>query len=305
MVYRIEPGEPLPIALGRVVAAEIELALAQLARGGADVHDGIHDARRAMRRARAAQALLRPRLDGAQWAALSAALREAGSLLSSLRDAQSVVEAVENHLPDAGIEVDDAARARLLRNLRRRRDRMVAAGASAIAGARAALMRARDEASPAFAGFRERDLVAGLAAGRRRFDRALAAVLASPGGEAALHRLRQRARTHWLQLELVAAAWPAVVGALAGEAKKVSRLLGDERDLRLLEAWLGRLRSPLPGGRPVAAMRGDLSRLRDALRGRALWIGQRIAVEPPRRLARRITAWRALGGKGGAGREPK
>ena len=294
MAFRIEPGEPLPAALGRVVAAEIDAALAQLARDGSEVHAGIHDARRAMRRARATQALLRPRLDAAQWAAASAALREAGTLLSPLRDAQSVVEAVEGHLADAGVVLDDPARARLLRNLRRRRDRIVAAGAPAIAAARAALARARAEAPAAFADFRERDLVAGLAAGRRRLDRALAAVEAAPEDEHTLHRLRQRARVHWLQLELLAPAWPAVVGALAGEARKLSRLLGDERDLRLLDAWLGRLRRPLPGGRTVVAVRGDITRLRAAWRARALRIARLSACEPPRRLARRLAALHVL-----------
>jgi CHAD domain-containing protein len=296
MAFRIEPGEPLPVALGRVVAEEIDAALAQIGRGGVEVHEGIHDARRAMRRARAAQALLRPGMDEAQWTAASAALREAGTLLSPLRDAQSVVEAVEAHLPDAGLVLDDAARTRLLRNLRRRRERIVAAGAPAIAGARVALARARSEVPLAFDGFRERDLVAGLAAGRRRLDRALAAVEASPDDEQALHRLRQRARVHWLQLELVVPAWPAVLGALAGEAKKLSRLLGDERDLRLLEAWLGRLRRPLPGGRPLPAVRGEVAELRAALRGRALRVARRLATEPPRRLARRISSLRDAAG---------
>lgn len=298
MAYRIEPDEPLASALGRIVAAELDAALAHLARGGGDVHEGIHDARRAMRRARAAQALVRPRLTDAQWAAASAALREAGTLLSPLRDAQSVVEAVEAHLPDAGLVLDDAARTRLLRNLRRRRERIVAAGAPAIASARIALARARAEAALAFDGFRERDLVEGLAAGRRRLDRALAAVDDSGDDETALHRLRQRARVHWLQLELLVPAWPAVVGALAGEARKLSRLLGDERDLRLLDAWLGRLRGPLPGGRPLPAVRGDIDRLRATLRARGLRLARRLALEPPRRLARRLSALRASGGPG-------
>lgn len=296
MAYRIERGEPLPDALRRVFVEQVSEAGRLLAEAPQGIHAAIHDARRAMRRARALQALLRAGLDDAQWAACSGTLREAGAQLSPLRDAQSMVEAIEGHLQEAGIELDEAARARWLRSLRARRDRIVAAGAAAVQAARAALARAAGEAADGFAGFDERALARGLAAGRRRLDRAFGAAQRAPHDGDALHRLRQRARVHWLQLELVAPAWPAVLGAQAAETKRLSQSLGDERDLQLLDGWLAQRRAPLPGGRTLPAVRADIAALRARLRARAFRLAARIGAEPPGRFARRIRSLRAAGG---------
>ncbi|MCE3002061.1 MAG: CHAD domain-containing protein [Xanthomonadaceae bacterium] len=296
MAYRIERGEPLPDALRRVFVEQVEEAARLLAQAPQGIHAAIHDARRAMRRARAAQALLRAGLDAEQWAACSATLREAGSRLSPLRDAQSMVEAIEGHLQEAGIELDEAARARLLRSLRARRERIVAAGAPALRAARAALGRAAGEAASLFAGFDERALARGLASARRRLDRAFEDVRLAPHDADALHRLRQRARVHWLQLELVAAAWPAVLGAQAAEAKRLSQSLGDERDLQLLDGWLAQRRAPLPGGRALPVVREDIAGLRARLRARAFRLAARIGAEPPGRFARRVRSLRAASG---------
>jgi CHAD domain-containing protein len=292
MAFRIERDEALPTALARAFGEQLALAREHLARPPDEVHAAIHEARRAMRRARAAQALLRPGMDHARWVACSAALRAAGGSLSPLRDAQSVVEAIEGHLAEAGVELDAAARGRLLRSLRQRRERIVAQGAPAIAAARAALARAAGEADGLFAAFDEDALARGLAAARRRLDRAVERVLEAPGDIEALHRVRQRARVHWLQLELVAPAWPAVLGAHAAEAKRLSQSLGDERDLGLLDAWLARRRSPLPGRRGLTAVRSDVAALRARLRARAFRLARRIASESPRRFAQRVVTLR-------------
>lgn len=294
MAYRIEPGEALHSALARVFGEQLAAAEAQLARPPAQVHAAIHDARRAMRRARAVQALLRPALDRPRRQALGASLREAGRCLSPLRDAQSVVEAIEAHLPEAGVVLDERARARLLRSLRQRRDRIVAAGATALDAARTLLSRVAAECAGHFDEFDEADLARGLAAGRRRLDRALAAAITAPQDGDALHRLRQRARVHWLQVELVSAAWPAVLGAHAAEAKRLSQALGDERDLALLEDWLARRRAPLPDGRPPAAIRDDVARLRGRLRERGFRLALRVGSESPARFARRVRVLRAI-----------
>lgn len=296
MAYQIEPGESPSLGLRRVFAEQVAAAQAHLDRPAGEVHAAIHDARRAMRRARAAQALLRPRLDRARWTACSASLRSAGTLLSPLRDAQSVVEAIEAHLVQAGVALDEAARSRLLRSLRSRRDRIVGAGGPALDSARRWVARAADEGPGPLEGFDHQALARGLAAGRRRLDRALHDALAAPSDGAAWHRLRQRARVHWLQLELVSNAWPVVLGALAAEAKRLSQSLGEERDLQLLDAWLSRRRAVMPGGRPLPAVRADVIALRASLRERALRIARRIASEPPRRFARRVAALRVLVG---------
>jgi CHAD domain-containing protein len=304
MAFRFDNDEDLPRALARVIVEQCVAARGHLARGGADRHAGIHDARRAIRRARAAQALLRPSLGRGQWARVSADLREAGRVLSPLRDAQSVIEAIEEHLEEAGVVVDAPARRSLLAALRRRRDRIVGAGAAAIAQADAALARAAAAAGDDVAGFDAAGLAAGLALGRARLSRALRAARATGVDPDALHRVRQRARAHWLQIELLVPAWPGLLGALAGEAKKLSQALGEERDLQMLDAWLARRRAELPGSRGVAQVRADIARLREALRVRGLRQAARLCAESPRRFGRDLAALRGLATEAAAERGP-
>jgi CHAD domain-containing protein len=293
MAFRIENHESLPQGLARAIAEQCVLARGHLERQDADLHAGIHDARRSIRRARAAQALLRPMLDRDDWTRVSADLREAGRTLSPLRDAQSMIEAIEEHLADAGVALDATARRGLLAALRRRRNRIVGTGAAAIAQADAALARTADAAAADAAAFDSGAVKAGLALGRARLARALREVQHAPDDANALHRLRQRARAYWLQLELFVPAWPAVLEAFAGEAKKMSQLLGTERDLQMLDAWLGRRRSALPGSRSLASVRGDISRLREDLRARAMKIAARLCSKPARRIGRHVAALRA------------
>jgi CHAD domain-containing protein len=301
MAFRIENHESLPQGLAGAIAEQCMAARGHLARQGADLHAGIHDARRAIRRARAAQALLRPMLDRDGWTRVSADLREAGGALSPLRDAQSMIEAIEEHLEDAGVVLDARARRGLLAALRRRRDRIVGAGAAAIAQADVALARAAGAAAADAAAFDADAMTAGLAFGRARLARAMREVERAPDDADALHRLRQRARAHWLQLELFVPAWPAVLGAFAGEAKKLSQLLGTERDLQLLDAWLGRRRSVLPGSRSLASVRADITRLREDLKAHAMQIAMRLCSRPARRFGRHLAALRAQAAEHSAG----
>jgi CHAD domain-containing protein len=294
MAFRIDNDEDLPRALARVIVEQCVAARGHLARRGADLHEGIHDARRAIRRARAAQALLRPRLGRGEWARTSADLREAGRVLSPLRDAQSLIEAIEEHLEQAGVALDAPARRNLLAALRRRRDRIVGAGAAAISQADAALARAAATAGADAAGFDAAGLAAGLALGRARLARAVRAARAAGVDADALHRVRQRARAHWLQIELLVPAWPAMLATLASEAKKLSQALGEERDLQMLDAWLARRRAELPGSRGVAQVRADIARLREALRVRGLRQAARLCAESPRRFGRNLAMLRGL-----------
>jgi CHAD domain-containing protein len=294
MAYRIENHENLSSALARVIVEQCEVACDQLDRRGPDRHAGVHDARRAIRRARAAQALLQPAFAREDWVRISADLRMAGRVLSPLRDAQSVIEAIEEHLQDAVGALGGTARTRLLAALRRRRDRIGAAGTAAISEARAALARAAASAVVDTAGWDADALAAGLAAGRARLARAVRRARKRVDDDDALHRVRQRARTHWLQIELLVAAWPGPLAALAGEAKKLSKMLGDERDLQMLDGWLARRRTQATATRSVMQMRAVIAGLRQDLRSRGLHQAALVCLSPARRFGHDVVGLRML-----------
>jgi CHAD domain-containing protein len=293
MAFGIEIDEALPGGLARCVAEQVGVARRQLRRRDAGIHEGIHDARRAIRRARAVLALLRPQLQPAQWRHCVGALREAGRQLSPLRDAQSVIEVVEAHAEDDGVQIDGAARVDIVAALRRRRTRIMGRAARALDDADALLSAVPGIAGPAFVDFDAGALAAGMRDGHRRLRRSLRRALARPADEAALHRFRQAARLHWLQLELLQSAGPAVLAPLAAEVKKLSQMLGAERDLHLLAACLRRRRSPAPGSVQRAEVLAAIDARRADLRRRSLRLGAVVCAERSRAFAARVLAMRA------------
>src|SRR5436190_3926399 len=80
-------------AAARELYASIAVALARV--GEPRVSDsGIHEARKALKKARAALRLLRPRLEPAAYRAENALLRDAGRALAPLREARSMLDAL-------------------------------------------------------------------------------------------------------------------------------------------------------------------------------------------------------------------
>lgn len=112
---------------------QVERATRCLGWRGGRVHDGVHEARKALRRARAVLKLVAPRV-GPETTAVDRELAAVGRELSSLRDAMARVETLDRLLAHAG---DDAP---LLRRCRR-----------AAARARADTARAALTADPGFA----------------------------------------------------------------------------------------------------------------------------------------------------------
>ena len=101
-------------ALGDYARIELETAITRLGWRGGRLHAGVHQARKALRRARATLALGANRL-GPGAVMIDRELRQINGGLSSLRDAQALVETLDRHIA-AG---HDAAMTRLLRRVRR------------------------------------------------------------------------------------------------------------------------------------------------------------------------------------------
>ena len=262
------PGE----ALGVYARHELEAAIARLGWRGGRRHAGIHQARKSVRRARAALALGADTL-GAGAAMVDRELRRINDGLSALRDAQALVETLDRRL-----SLDhDPATMRVLRRVRR-----VAAAARAVA-AREALA-----ADPGLAGRRAMlgvlcaamaalpwravpasRLHASLADSQSRMDQARERALAS-GGDEDWHRWRRRARRLSQQRRALHSAGlqAELPREHAAFDKHTTERLGVAQDLNLLLEHCGR-RSPFskPDRRALRQHAApDLARLRRRIR---------------------------------------
>ena len=115
MSYRIEKGESLGVAFGRIAAEEIEMAMGELRGGHRNDGAAVHNARKALKRLRALLRSLRV-LPEKLYREESHRFAEAGRKISPMRDLQAQLRALRK-LPSG------AARTRLREGLLRRQRR--------------------------------------------------------------------------------------------------------------------------------------------------------------------------------------
>ena len=248
----------------RDLYASIAVALARIA--AARVSDrSVHEARRALKRARAALRLLRPGLDPAAYRAQNALLRDAGRSLAPLREARAARDALrdlQRRWPEArgtSLPIRPAAP-------------RAASRPAVEAMLRSALVRAAqrdfEEIAPAKLG-------TGLRRIYRKGRHALAAARKS-GEEDALHEWRKHVK--YLANGLRVLFGEAPEAKVIRRAERLADRLGEAHDLALLSARE-------PALEPFAGKR------RAKLRKRAFALGRKLYRQKPKRfLAERPTS---------------
>lgn len=226
-------------AIGRSIRAECLSASAQLQAAG-EVHTRIHEARKAIRRARSLLALVDDRLDVE---AANRALERLGDSLSILRDARAAVETAARVAKRDG----PGRWAPVVRALRRRAGdaaRRVLDADPRFAKRAAAIQRTVgrldtlcwEEVSP-------RDIRHALKRQRKRVERAAKRARKDPTADK-LHRWRRRVRRLRMQLEALSQLGIEGVSVEPGQRKKLQALsddLGWNQDLDVLARIVGRL----------------------------------------------------------------
>lgn len=186
---------------------------------------GVHRARKATRRARAALRLARSSLSDEQYRSMKVGFRDIARALSPIRDADVVHRLAGDlgytHLPappapEAILQCADEARARLQRLL------------------------AQIELEPLE--ITRDSLIKGFSRGYRVARRRMVLARAQPS-DRNLHSWRKAVKIHRHHLELFAPIWPPVLGAFSAECEQLLRDLGRQRDLSLLDDAVGDLQA--------------------------------------------------------------
>ena len=295
MPYRLREHESVRDGLRRCAREQVETAVDQLTAGVKDDPvTAVHEARKALKKSRSLLRLGRGTIEPAERRRLNAALREAGRELSSARDAEVMVQAVDDLADRFAGRVPRTTFDAIRRNLEA--ERPIASPTAEVASELRAVGRGIDEWPMRRGGWHA--VKPGLLRGYESGRGLLATAREQPSVEN-LHEWRKRVKDLWYHLRILGPLSPRIVGGQADEADMLADLLGDDHDLAVLREALQTGAGELAVD--VDPVIGLIDHRREQLQAQALRIGERLYAESPKAFARRLHRyWKASRSRGRA-----
>jgi CHAD domain-containing protein len=296
--YRLLAGEPVAAGIKRVITAQVDDAIAHL-RGEieSDPAVAVHEARKDIKKIRSALRLIRDAIGDDIWRRENDHYREIARTLSSFRDAEILVEALDGLAARFGptaADRFDGLRRQLEEENRASHDDGSVERAMASAGAALAAGRSRLDGLP-LDGDGWELIAPGLHRSYRRGRKRLRTV-EEDATVTNLHELRKRVKDLWYQLRLIRDADKHTIGSLADHAHDLSDHLGDDHDLALVRDEAHRRRAAFSDPGDQRHLLELIDQRRGELQYAAISLGGRIYADKPKkftkRLEKRWEAWR-------------
>lgn len=296
--YRLLAGEPVGNGMKRILMAQVDDAIAQLrGEAGTDPAEEIHEARKDVKKIRSALRLVRDAVGDEVWRRENDHYREAARTLSSFRDAEILVEALDGLAERFGPEAEgrfDTLREQLHGENRAARDDGSVEQAMMDAAAKLSSGRVRLEVLP-LKGDGWGLIAPGIHRTYRRGRKRLRAV-EEEASVTNMHELRKRVKDLWYQIRLIRDADKHMLEPLAGHAHDLSDHLGDDHDLALLRETVQRRRAAFSHPAHKRHLLEAIDQRRGELQFAALSLAGRIYAEKPKRFTKRLEkrweAWR-------------
>jgi CHAD domain-containing protein len=290
VAYHFKRDESVPEAVRRIAREELESAVDQLGRRRNTSHDeGIHEARKSVKKVRALLRLFQTELGGT-YRSESRGLRETGRKLSELRDAGAVIEILDTLKEKyprelRGHKIDSIRRGLLARKRQAEEEanlpRILRRMAKSLKAARK-----RVKTWPI-----RTDGFAAIEPGFKKTFRAVRAAFGvaqkHPRPEN-YHEWRKRVKDHWYHIRLLENLWTDVLRGYEKSLKDVETWLGDDHNLVLLHERL--VSEPESYGKEetIDLVQSLIAKYQKELRDNAESFGERIREEKPRQLTRRM-----------------
>ena len=308
MSYRLEVDECVPDGVKRIVHGQVTKALDQLRavwQQNSDydrfveiVDEATHDARNRFKRIRAILRLVRDEIGEEVYQTENVCYRDAGQLLSPLRDSCVIVETFDELSDYFSDQLYKGTFADIRQNLAaqhvsKRKEIFEDKEVIREVIATIELAQQRIDEWPI-----HRDDFEALHDGlRRTYKRGykqMQDAYADPT-PARFHEWRKRMKYHWYHMRILKPLWPNVLDEVAGEVHKAANYLGDAHDLAELQKAVVELPSFAGDESEGQALIGLLEQRRRELEQAAKPLGARIYVESPKRFMQRMSGyWCAL-----------
>ena len=295
--YRLHEGEFIPDGIRRIARGQLDEAHEGLDRASdRKIGDAVHETRKSLKRLRASVRVARAPLGDDRYRRENADFREAGRLLSGVRDSKVLIDTLdalnERAADEISPEATAALRARLddehqqaLESLRG--DRVVVETVLAkLKSARRRTARWIFEADDFDA------LTPGIERIYRRGRKRMRAAVDEPSTEN-LHEWRKRVKDFWHATQIVRPASPKRLKKLGKRTHDLSDLLGDDHDLAVLRDYVEQHPACFEDDEARLALEALIDRRRQALQEQAFQLAKGIFKQPPKRFARTLErGWR-------------
>ena len=294
--YRLRDDEHVPDGIRRIARGQLELARDELS--GAPPRkqaEAVHATRKRLKRLRATVRLARDAVGEKTYEHENSAFRTTARRLAAGRDAQVLLETVEELNERFAEELPERATDALRDRLEQERDDANPSGRDD-EGVDAVLEALRSAHSRTAAWTFADDDFGALRPGLRRIYRRgrkrMRAAVDDPTPEN-LHEWRKRVKDLWHATQIVRAARPKRLKRFAKRAHKLADLLGDGHDLAMLRDYAEAHPELFERSDDREALLAIIDRRSGALRDEALERGRELYDRSPKRFVKRVErGWR-------------
>jgi CHAD domain-containing protein len=283
--YRLRSDEPVPDGMRRIARCQLELAHAEL--DGASkrkLAGGVHEARKGMKRLRAGVRLSRDAIGKETYKRENTAFRDTGRRLSGARDAEVLLETLEEVEKDCNGKLPEGWAKQLRERLEGERERALGPlreDDAALGAVLAELDTAHTRtATWTFDSEGFEALEPGFKRIHKRGRKAMKRAAAEPSSEN-FHEWRKRVKDLWHALQVLRPVAPKKMKKLARDAHGLSDLLGDDHDLAELHAYVTAHPDCFEDPAVLPALVAVIDRRRGGLQRKALKRGRKLYGRRP------------------------
>ncbi|GAB4577659.1 MAG: hypothetical protein Fur0022_03900 [Anaerolineales bacterium] len=300
MAYRLEAHETVSMGTRRVLLERVQEALDDLTNPEKDRNKGVHDARKNLKRLRAALRLIRGEIGEEAYLQENVDFRDAARLIASARDSWVMVETLDRLAIEyqeylapgafAGVRQTLVNQYETVKQRALESEDTIPAVVNILRSAHARLENLPIQREN-FAVFR-----AGLHKIYTQGQTAMTLAYTHPSPEA-FHEWRKRVKYLWYQIEILALLWPNMLENLAEELHTLSEYLGEDHDLAVLRRVVLDDPDGFADEKELLLFISLIDQKRLRLQASAHPLGERIYFDPPKifvaRLEQYWKAWRA------------
>jgi CHAD domain-containing protein len=293
MSYRLQERELLHHGIKRIASEEIEDALTYLDNPGDGLDDAVHESRKCFKKLRGLLRLVRLEIGEAVFKRENRSFRDAGRLLSDLRDSRVMIQTLSDVAEAKQETIDDKVFKALKTELEEKydatRQRVVQEEQGLVEASlmvRAAQKRVADWPIGD-------DSYAAIAGGLRKIYKRGCNRMEDAGHQPtveAFHEWRKRVKYLWYSMRVLQPIWPELMTTLADEIHELSDFLGEAHDLAELQNMLKEHDATVADPHRFALL-SLLECQRSDLQGQALQQGRLIYPEAPDAFVERIGAY--------------